>query len=79
MRALLSLLVVSAVGTFASGALADQTEPGKFVMPDTVIYGRVQKPSAVIEIQRVQPWIAVKDLAKPAESGVEAATRRGPF
>ena len=85
MRAALASLLALGVVFSVSAARADgegaavQTAPGVFVMPNTVIVGRPNKPAAVIEIQRVQPWIAVKELSRPVAPSAEDATKRAPF
>ena len=65
--------------TVSAIAAAEETAPGTVTLPTTVVYGRVQRPSVVLEVRRIEPWVAVRDVSRPAIAEVGDATKRAPF
>jgi hypothetical protein len=82
MRAFVSSLALVFGVTICASAAADETtttQPGVYVSPEVVIVGRVQRPSAVLEVRRVEPWVAVRELSRAQTGGIEDAAKRAPF
>ena len=80
MQTKLMVAVALAAMTLSGAALADDAAtPGVTTLPTTVIYGRVQRPSVVLEVRRIEPWVAVKELSRPRVGNAEDATKRAPF
>ncbi len=65
---------------FASAAGAQQ-KPGKGVitLAEVTIVGRIQKPIAAVDVNRIQPKLTLQELRQPFLDLVEKAIYQEPF
>jgi len=81
----LARAVVSAValiGAFAfARPLAAQDKPAKGVitLAEVTIVGRIQKPIASVDVNRIQPKLTLQELRQPFLDKIEQAVFQDPF
>jgi hypothetical protein len=80
MRVLVGLLGVSMLLLVARAAVA-QTKPTKGVitLAEVTIVGRIQKPIAAVDVNRIQPKLTLHELKQPFLELVERAVYQDPF
>ena len=69
----LSLLGMAAVGS------ADPIEPGTVQVPEIKIVGRVMRPFASVDVNRLRPELKPREPAASFLDRAEGAVRRDPF
>jgi hypothetical protein len=69
----LGVWAVAAVGA------ADPTESGSVQLPPIEIVGRVMRPLATVEVNRLRPQLGVREPARSFLVQTEAAVRSDPF
>jgi hypothetical protein len=62
-------------------AHAQETKPGGRVITisEVTIVGRVQKPIASVDVNKIQPKLTLAELRQPFLDRIEAATQKDPF
>ena len=74
-----SLLAAAAV-TYAGQALAQEKGGGRVItLVEVTIVGRVQKPIASVDVNKIQPKLTLAELKQPFLDRIEVATRKEPF
>ncbi len=65
----------------APSAHAQETKPGGRVITisEVTIVGRVQKPIASVDVNKIQPKLTLAELRQPFLDRIEAATQKDPF
>jgi hypothetical protein len=82
MKSLVSVLAIAAVLVlFATPAEAQETKPGGRVITisEVTIVGRVQKPIASVDVNKIQPKLTLAELRQPFLDRIEAAVSKEPF
>jgi hypothetical protein len=77
-----TLWMAAAVGaTLASPAAFAQDKPAKGVitLAEVTIVGRIQKPIAAVDVNRIQPKLTLQELRQPFLDKVEQAVYQEPF
>jgi hypothetical protein len=72
------VLLGAATMLVATSAAAEEPS-GSFTLPTTVIYGRVPKPSVVVEVAKAKPKLTLSDLSDPRVENIVRAARKDPF
>ena len=76
---------VTAMAVFGSvlvaGTAAAQDKPAKGVitLAEVTIVGRIQKPIAAVDVNRIQPKLTLQELRQPFLDKVEQAIYQEPF
>jgi hypothetical protein len=76
-----TVLVVALGLAFAPRAEAQETKPAGRVITisEVTIVGRVQKPIASVDVNKIQPKLTLAELRQPFLDRIEAATTKDPF
>lgn len=78
-RRLLSLSVLGAL-LLSTGLAAAQKKGGRVVtISEVTIVGRVQKPIASVDVNRIQPKLTLAELRQPFIDRIEKALYSDPF
>jgi hypothetical protein len=79
-RVLVGCFGVSMILLAARAAVA-QTKPTKGVitLAEVTIVGRIQKPIAAVDVNRIQPKLTLQELKQPFLDLVERAVYQDPF
>jgi hypothetical protein len=58
-----------------------QDKPGKGVitLAEVTIVGRIQKPIAAVDVNRIQPRLTLQELRQPFLDKIEQAVYKDPF
>ena len=73
-------LAALAVIVFASNeAQAQEKKGGVITIGEVTIVGRVQKPIASVDVNKIQPKLTLAELRQPFLDRIEAATQKEPF
>jgi hypothetical protein len=78
----LTLWMAAGVGAiFASAPAFAQDKPAKGVitLAEVTIVGRIQKPIAAVDVNRIQPKLTLQELRQPFLEKVEQAVYQEPF
>jgi hypothetical protein len=78
----LTLWMAAAMGaTLASVPASAQDKPAKGVitLAEVTIVGRIQKPIAAVDVNRIQPKLTLQELRQPFLDKVEQAVYQEPF
>ena len=83
MKKYLAIIVAVAVAILAptKKAHAQETKPGGRVITisEVTIVGRVQKPIASVDVNKIQPKLTLAELRQPFLERIEKAISRDPF
>jgi hypothetical protein len=65
----------------STGAVLGQDKPAKGVitLAEVTIVGRIQKPIAAVDVNRIQPKLTLQELRQPFLDKVEQAIYQDPF
>ncbi len=74
-------ITLAAAILLAPKAEAQETKPGGRVITisEVTIVGRVQKPIASVDVNKIQPKLTLAELRQPFLDRIEAATSKEPF
>ena len=72
-------LVVVALLTVASGAMAQKKGGRVVTISEVTIVGRVQKPIAAVDVSRIQPKLTLAELKQPFVDRIEKSISHDPF
>lgn len=74
-----STLVLLATLASSSVALAQKKGGRVVTISEVTIVGRVQKPIASVDVNKIQPKLTLAELRQPFLDRIEAATQKDPF
>lgn len=76
-----AIIAGAVVLALAPSAKAQETKPGGRVITisEVTIVGRVQKPIASVDVNKIQPKLTLAELRQPFLDRIEAATASDPF
>ena len=75
-------LTAALLATFATIALTGgeaRAEGRVITISEVTIVGRVQKPIASVDVNKIQPKLTLAELRQPFLDRIEAATAKDPF
>ena len=84
-RMLLMSALLSAVTFATATASADDkakgqgTQRGVITLAEVTITGRIQKPIAAVDVNRIQPKLTLAELRQPFLDRIEQAIYKEPF
>lgn len=79
-RIVVAGLVGSVVLSLSSGAFAQEKSGGRVItLGEVTIVGRVQKPIASVDVNKIQPKLTLAELKQPFLDRIEEATKSDPF
>jgi hypothetical protein len=65
---------------FSGEAFAQEKKPDRVItISEVTIVGRVQKPIASVDVNKIQPKLTLAELRQPFLDRIEAATLKDPF
>jgi len=76
------LRLTVAIGLLAASAPAlaqDKPAKGVITLAEVTIVGRIQKPIAAVDVNRIQPKLTLQELRQPFLDKVEQAIYQDPF
>jgi hypothetical protein len=80
MRRLTFFMAWSAALALGTPALAqDKPAKGVITLAEVTIVGRIQKPIAAVDVNRIQPKLTLQELRQPFLDKVEQAVYQEPF
>lgn len=65
--------------TSKGGAAAPAPQRGVITLAEVTITGRVQKPIAAVDVNRIQPKLTLAELRQPFLDRIEQAVYKDPF
>jgi hypothetical protein len=73
--------LVAAALVFANAPLLAQEKPAKGVitLAEVTIVGRIQKPIASVDVNRIQPKLTLQELRQPFLDKIEQVLYHDPF
>jgi hypothetical protein len=75
-----SLSIMGAVAFAVAPALAqDKPAKGVITLAEVTIVGRIQKPIAAVDVNRIQPRLTLQELRQPFLDKIEQAVYKDPF
>jgi hypothetical protein len=74
-------LSMAVVSTLVATPLLAQEKPAKGVitLAEVTIVGRIQKPIAAVDVNRIQPKLTLQELRQPFLDKIEQAIYQEPF
>jgi hypothetical protein len=81
MRVFVGLFGVATILLAARAAVAEQkpSKGGVITLAEVTIVGRIQKPIASVDVNRIQPKLTLQELRQPFLELVEKAVYQEPF
>lgn len=80
MRIFLGMIIASSALLTASPALAQQkAAKGVITLAEVTIVGRVQKPIAAVDVNRLTPKLTLSEQRQPFVERIEKAIYKDPF
>ncbi len=80
MRNIITTALASlAICLVALPASAQQSGKGVITIREVTIVGRVQKPVASVDVNKIQPKLTLAELRQPFLDRIETAVLNGPF
>lgn len=73
-----SLITASAV-SFAQDKGKDSKQRGVITLAEVTITGRIQKPIAAVDVNRIAPKLTLAELRQPFLDRIEQAIYKDPF
>jgi len=75
-----AITLAAAPALFSSPAAAqDKPAKGVITLAEVTIVGRIQKPIAAVDVNRIQPRLTLQELRQPFLDKIEQAVTRDPF
>ena len=75
----LGSLAVGWVLWAGSAAAQDKPAKGVITLAEVTIVGRIQKPIASVDVNRIQPKLTLQELRQPFLDKIEQAVFQDPF
>jgi hypothetical protein len=81
MRSFVGMASVVAVVLTSGAAVAQQksSKGGVITLAEVTIVGRIQKPIAAVDVNRIQPRLTLQELRQPFVDLIEKAVSEDPF
>jgi hypothetical protein len=79
MNRIASALSLVALLLLAPSASAQEKKPNVITINEVTIVGRVQKPVASVDVNKIQPKLTLAELRQPFLDRIEEAARKEPF
>ncbi len=79
MKSLLVVLLVLGAAALPRDAFAQQKGGNVITIGEVTIVGRVQKPIASVDVNKIQPKLTLAELRQPFLDRIEEAVGRDPF
>ena len=79
MRRLTLLLTATAWNVAAPAWAQDKPAKGVITLAEVTIVGRIQKPIAAVDVNRIQPKLTLQELRQPFLDKIEKAVYQEPF
>jgi hypothetical protein len=79
MKNLVIALLVALASVLSRDALAQQKGGNVITIGEVTIVGRVQKPIASVDVNKIQPKLTLAELRQPFLDRIEEAVGRDPF
>jgi hypothetical protein len=70
---------LAAVASVAPAVAQDKPAKGVITLAEVTIVGRIQKPIAAVDVNRIQPKLTLQELRQPFLDKVEQAIYQEPF
>jgi hypothetical protein len=77
--AALSSLAAALVLLAAPAMAQDKPAKGVITLAEVTIVGRIQKPIAAVDVNRIQPRLTLQELRQPFLDKIEQAVYKDPF
>jgi hypothetical protein len=77
--AALSSLAATLVLLAAPAMAQDKPAKGVITLAEVTIVGRIQKPIAAVDVNRIQPRLTLQELRQPFLDKIEQAVYKDPF
>jgi len=77
--AALSGLATAFVLLAAPARAQDKPAKGVITLAEVTIVGRIQKPIAAVDVNRIQPRLTLQELRQPFLDKIEQAVYKDPF
>ena len=78
-RIVLAALVAVAIAFSGEREASAQQKGGVITINEVTIVGRVQKPVASVDVNKIQPKLTLAELRQPFLDRIEEAARKDPF
>lgn len=75
----LAALVLSASAASAQDKGSKGSQRGVITLAEVTITGRIQKPIAAVDVNRIQPKLTLAELRQPFLDRIEQAVYKEPF
>ncbi len=76
----IGVAAAAAMFVWEGRAFAQAKGGGRVItISEVTIVGRVQKPIASVDVNKIQPKLTLEELKKPFLERIEAATTKDPF
>ena len=72
-------LVTASAASFAEDKGKDQKQRGVITLAEVTITGRIQKPIAAVDVNRIAPKLTLAELRQPFLDRIEQAIYKDPF
>jgi hypothetical protein len=82
---MLKRFMIAATGSVAlllaqvPAAAQEKPTKGVITLAEVTIVGRIQKPIAAVDVNRIQPRLTLQELRQPFLDKIEQAVYRDPF
>ena len=73
------MAVFASVFVAGMAAAQDKSAKGVITLAEVTIVGRIQKPIAAVDVNRIQPKLTLQELRQPFLDKVEQAIYQEPF
>jgi len=81
-----ALILLAVLGTSSAAAAQEKTKDaapapqrGVITLAEVTITGRIQKPIAAVDVNRIQPKLTLAELRQPFLDRIEQAIYKEPF
>ena len=78
-RATLAMLALGLLFVAAPASAQDKPAKGVITLAEVTIVGRIQKPIASVDVNRIQPKLTLQELRQPFLDKIEQVLYQDPF
>lgn len=81
-RTLSALILLGAISASSTAIAQEKKDPsprGVITLAEVTITGRIQKPIAAVDVNRIQPKLTLAELRQPFLDRIEQAIYKDPF
>jgi hypothetical protein len=72
-------IFLAAMATALPALAQDKPAKGVITLAEVTIVGRIQKPIAAVDVNRIQPKLTLQELRQPFLDKIERAVYEAPF